>query len=65
MNALAPALVERTGMLPATPDGAPAVPIPVGRYGQPEEVADLAMAVLRNAYLTNQVLGLDGGIYPR
>ena len=65
VNALAPALVERTRMLPAAPDGATAVPIPVGRYGQPEEVADLAMAVLRNAYLTNQVLSLDGGIYPR
>jgi 3-oxoacyl-[acyl-carrier protein] reductase len=65
VNALAPALIERTRMLPATPDGAPAVPIPVGRYGQPEEVANLAMAVLRNAYLTNQVLSLDGGIYPR
>jgi 3-oxoacyl-[acyl-carrier protein] reductase len=65
VNALAPALIESTGMLPATPDGAPAVPIPVGRYGRPDEVADLAMAVLHNGYLTNQVLGLDGGIYPR
>ncbi len=65
VNALAPALIEQTRMLPAAPDGGPAIPIPVGRYGQPEEVADLAMAVLRNGYLTSQVLGLDGGIYPR
>lgn len=36
-----------------------------GRLGRPEEVADLAAAVLRNAYLTNQVIGLDGGMYPR
>ena len=50
---------------PAGPRRGPAVPIPVGRYGRPEEVADLAMAVLRNAYLANQVLGLDGGIHPR
>jgi 3-oxoacyl-[acyl-carrier protein] reductase len=64
VNAVAPALIEETGMLPASPDGAPAVPIPVGRYGHPEEVADLTMAVLRNGYLTNQVIGLDGGIYP-
>jgi NAD(P)-dependent dehydrogenase (short-subunit alcohol dehydrogenase family) len=39
--------------------------IPAGRLGRPEEVADLAVAVLGNAYLTNQVIGLDGGMYPR
>ncbi len=65
VNAVAPALIEDTGMLPATPDGAPVIPIPAGRYGRPEEVADLTMAVLHNGYLTNQVLSLDGGIYPR
>ena len=65
VNAIAPALIEGTRMLPSAPDGAPPLPIPVGRYGRPEEVADLAMAVLRNGYLTSQILGLDGGIYPR
>jgi 3-oxoacyl-[acyl-carrier protein] reductase len=65
VNAVAPALIEDTRMLPAGEDGGPALPIPVGRYGRPEEVADLSMAVLRNGYLTNQVLGLDGGIHPR
>lgn len=64
VNALAPALIEDTWMLPAPPDGGLAYPIPVGRYGRPEEVADLAMAVLGNGYLTNQVIGLDGGIHP-
>jgi 3-oxoacyl-[acyl-carrier protein] reductase len=39
--------------------------VPVGRLGQPDEVADLALAMLRNRYLTNQVVSLDGGIYPR
>jgi 3-oxoacyl-[acyl-carrier protein] reductase len=39
--------------------------IPVRRLGPPEEVADLALAILRNAYLTNQVISLDGGIHPR
>jgi 3-oxoacyl-[acyl-carrier protein] reductase len=65
VNAVAPALIEDTRMLPAGPDGGPALAIPVGRYGRPEEVADLSMAVLRNGYLTSQVLGLDGGIHPR
>jgi hypothetical protein len=27
-------------------------------------VADMALAMLRNAYLTNQVVLLDGGMYP-
>ena len=39
--------------------------VPLGRLGRPEEVADLALAVLRNAYLTNQVISLDGGMHPR
>jgi 3-oxoacyl-[acyl-carrier protein] reductase len=39
--------------------------IPVGRLGTPEEVADLALAVLHNGYVTNQVLGIDGGLHPR
>jgi 3-oxoacyl-[acyl-carrier protein] reductase len=39
--------------------------IPVGRLGRPDEVADLALAMLRNAYLTNHVISLDGGMYPR
>jgi 3-oxoacyl-[acyl-carrier protein] reductase len=40
------------------------MPIPVGRLGTPEEVADLALAMLRNGYLTNKVVTLDGGLYP-
>ncbi len=61
VNAIAPALIERTAMLP-TPPGEP--PLPVGRYGTPEEVADLALAMLRNGYLTGQIVLLDGGLRP-
>ena len=64
VNALAPALITDTGMLPGEP-GELAGRVPVGRLGQPDEVADLALAMLRNAYLTNQVISLDGGMYPR
>jgi 3-oxoacyl-[acyl-carrier protein] reductase len=39
--------------------------VPLRRLGQPEEVADLALSILRNPYLTNQVVSLDGGIHPR
>jgi 3-oxoacyl-[acyl-carrier protein] reductase len=63
VNALAPGFVD-TPMLPSdTSELASAVP--VERVGTPEEVADLALAVLRNGYLTNQVLVIDGGRYPR
>lgn len=64
VNALAPALIENTGMLPGGP-GDLAKLIPVGRLGTPEEVADLAIAVLKNGYVTNQVVLIDGGLYAR
>jgi 3-oxoacyl-[acyl-carrier protein] reductase len=63
-NAIAPALIEDTGMLPGT-DVELAKLVPVGRLGRPEEVADLALAVLRNGYVTNQVIAADGGMHPR
>ncbi len=45
--------------------GTAPVPIPVGRVGRPQEVADMAIAMLRNGYLTNKVVTLDGGLLPR
>ena len=63
VNALAPALITETRMLPGDPEELRAR-VPVGRLGKPDEVADLALAMLRNPYLTNQVVLLDGGIYP-
>jgi 3-oxoacyl-[acyl-carrier protein] reductase len=66
VNSLAPALVGGTTMFPADVEtGTPPVPIPVGRIGRPDEVADMAVAMLRNGYLTNKVYTLDGGIVPR
>jgi 3-oxoacyl-[acyl-carrier protein] reductase len=38
--------------------------VPVGRVGEPEEVADLAVAVLRNDYVTSHVFSVDGGMHP-
>lgn len=62
VNALAPALIENTGMLPGDP-GDLAKMIPVGRLGTPAEVADLALAVLANGYVTNHVIPIDGGMH--
>jgi 3-oxoacyl-[acyl-carrier protein] reductase len=63
VNAIAPALITDTGMLPGEPDELKAR-VPVGRLGLPDEVADLSMAILRNGYMTSQVVSVDGGIYP-
>ena len=64
VNAIAPALVAGTGMLPGEPAELTQL-VPVGRLGTAEEVADLAMAMLANGYLTSKVFALDGGIAPR
>ena len=37
--------------------------IPAGRYGTPEEVADMVLRIAEGpSYLTGQVIGLDGGM---
>jgi 3-oxoacyl-[acyl-carrier protein] reductase len=64
VNAVAPALIEDTGMLPGDP-GELAARVPVGRLGRPQEIADLMLAILRNGYVTNQVISADGGMHPR
>jgi 3-oxoacyl-[acyl-carrier protein] reductase len=67
VNSIVPALIGGTRMLlpsdPADPGALP-LPIPVGRLGTTEEVAGLATAILRDGYLTNRVITLDGGLLP-
>jgi 3-oxoacyl-[acyl-carrier protein] reductase len=63
VNAIAPALIADTRMLPGEPEEL-AARIPVGRLGTTAEVADLALAILRNGYLTSKVIAIDGGMYP-
>jgi 3-oxoacyl-[acyl-carrier protein] reductase len=65
VNVVAPALVE-TDMMPADPElkrqlGATRA---VGRLGTPEEFADLVAVVVRNGYLSNQSILIDGGSHP-
>jgi 3-oxoacyl-[acyl-carrier protein] reductase len=64
VNVIAPALIEETVMLPGDP-GELSRRVPIGRLGKPGEVADFALAVLGNGYITNQVMSVDGGIHPR
>ncbi|KAJ5888069.1 hypothetical protein N7495_008110 [Penicillium taxi] len=60
VNALAPALVEDTAMLPVGGDEL-AKKIPVGRFGRPEEMANTVVWMVKTAYLTNKVIAVDGG----
>jgi 3-oxoacyl-[acyl-carrier protein] reductase len=65
VNAIAPALISDAKMIDENQDRIAAARIPVGRLGRPQEVADLAAAMLTNGYLTGHVTLLDGGIHPR
>jgi len=59
VNAVAPSLIE-TDMMPAGSVDAGAR-IPLGRMGQPQEVAQATLMVLGNEYMTGQTVHLNGG----
>ena len=64
VNTIAPALIVGTRMLPFDPSGPGAIVPPVGRLGTVDDIADMAIAMLTNGYLTNKLVTVDGGIYP-
>jgi 3-oxoacyl-[acyl-carrier protein] reductase len=65
VNAITPGLIA-TDMLTGDPRlDALERSVPAGRLGQPDEVADLIVAVVQNAYMTGQTVSVDGGRYPR
>uniref|UniRef100_Q01PX1 3-oxoacyl-[acyl-carrier-protein] reductase n=1 Tax=Solibacter usitatus (strain Ellin6076) TaxID=234267 RepID=Q01PX1_SOLUE len=61
VNAISPALIE-TEMVTANVN-ATAERIPIGRFGAVEEVADAAVMLARNGYITGQTLHVNGGWY--
>jgi 3-oxoacyl-[acyl-carrier protein] reductase len=61
VNCIAPALIE-TEMVTSNPRASPAL-IPVGRFGTPEEVADVAVMLATNGYVTGQTVNVNGGWY--
>jgi len=67
VNAVAPALIADTGMLPGGPEAERDLisHIPAGRLGKPEDVVEAIMMLIVNSYMTNQTILVDGGMYPR
>jgi 3-oxoacyl-[acyl-carrier protein] reductase len=59
VNAVAPSLIE-TDMMRGRSDLA--ARIPLGRLGQPDEVAQAVLMVLGNDYMTGQTILLNGGM---
>lgn len=61
VNAIAPALVE-TDMIKNNDKISPEL-LPVKRFGQPEEVADVALLLACNGYVSGQTINVNGGMY--
>src|SRR5262249_1536866 len=59
VNAIAPALIA-TEMVTSNPR-ANASLIPVGRFGAADEVADVAVMLAANGYVTGQTIHVNGG----
>jgi 3-oxoacyl-[acyl-carrier protein] reductase len=60
VNAIAPSLIE-TDMVRSGVASSPAR-IPMGRFGTSEEVAQVVLMVMGNAYMTGQTVQLNGGM---
>lgn len=61
VNAIAPALIE-TDMIKDNPNIKPTL-IPIGRFGQPDEVASVVLLLATNGYITGQTFNVNGGWY--
>jgi 3-oxoacyl-[acyl-carrier protein] reductase len=64
VNAVAPTLIEDTGVLPGSPDELRRL-VPAGRLGKPSEVAGLVLEMVTNGYSAIGVISLQGGMHPR
>jgi 3-oxoacyl-[acyl-carrier protein] reductase len=60
VNAVAPSLIE-TDMVKSGLASAP-TRIPLGRFGTGEEVAQVVLMLIGNAYMTGQTIALSGGM---
>jgi 3-oxoacyl-[acyl-carrier protein] reductase len=60
VNAVAPSLIE-TDMVKSGVASSPAR-IPLGRFGTADEVAQVVLMLIENAYMTGQTIALSGGM---
>jgi 3-oxoacyl-[acyl-carrier protein] reductase len=60
-NAIAPALIA-TEMVTANPKASPEL-IPMGHFGQVDDVASVAVMLACNSYITGQTIFVNGGWY--
>jgi 3-oxoacyl-[acyl-carrier protein] reductase len=60
-NSIAPALID-TDMIRSNPAIKPSL-VPIGRFGLAGEVAEAAVMLARNGYITGQTINLNGGWY--
>jgi len=67
VNAIAPGFIQTamTAALPEAVQKAFLAQIPLGRFAEPREVAELALFLASDAssYITGQVVGINGGMY--
>ena len=61
VNAVAPSLIE-SDMLRSGALASAVSRIPLGRFGTPEECAQVVMMLLGNEYMTGQTVALSGGL---
>ena len=63
VNCIAPGFIasDMTDVLPEKIKEASLALIPMKRFGTPEEVADVALFLAGQEYLTGQVITIDGG----
>ena len=60
VNAVAPSLIETDMVKQGLASSASRIPL--GRFGTPEECAQIVMMLVGNAYMTGQTVALSGGL---
>jgi len=61
VNVISPAMIV-TEMVTGNPNLQPSI-IPMGRFGMVEEVAEVAVMLAKNGYITGQTHNVNGGLY--
>jgi 3-oxoacyl-[acyl-carrier protein] reductase len=61
VNSIAPALID-TEMAKPLAEAGFVSRVPVGRFGTSEEIAQIAMMLVGNAFMTGQTIGANGGM---